>query len=123
MTHREMNELADQIRNAWTSPITIAPAAKTTEQAIAERIQEVTGRPIGREDIGLIAAHTMDEWGPAYLTKTREQRKTRARLIRYMRNPDLTGLSGPSDEEWAENPDLREQWRRQDGQHPINRRF
>jgi hypothetical protein len=110
---------ADQIRKRWQTArqeqrwqawqTVNKPPATPSEAFIANTKAH---RQLGRDDVAHIAALSADEWGPSWLVKSREQRRTRARLIRYMRNPDPTGMMAPPDEAWAENPDLAEKFQK-----------
>jgi hypothetical protein len=110
---------ADQIRKRWQTArqaqrwqawkTVNKPAATPAEEYIAN---VKAHRPLSMHDTAHIAALTADEWGPVWLVKSREQRRTRARLIRYMRNPDPSGMMAPPEEAWTENPDLAQKFQK-----------
>jgi hypothetical protein len=65
-------------------------------------------RPMGVHDIAHHAALNFRNWAPSETDLTREQRGRLRRLRQEIINPDLSGLSGPSDDDLKEFPQLRE---------------
>jgi len=102
-------------RTTTAATATTSPATRVCpDLTVDQYVSNVTAkRPLNDSDVGMIAALTVDQWGPYWLTKTREERKIRARLIRYMRNPDPSGMDQPEDEEWNLFPELYERFQEQ----------
>jgi hypothetical protein len=96
-------------REAWERDRGINQPPKNRMPTAEEYVAEVQmHRPLGPQDVGHIAALTVETWGPNYLTKTKTQRKRLRELKRMMRYPDITGLtSGPTEEDFREFPELR----------------
>jgi transglutaminase/protease-like cytokinesis protein 3 len=111
---REFDEWKAQIALALTaSTASQAQPNKLSADAYIENVKTQHNRPLGQQDVAHIAALTMNEWAPAYLVKTREQRRARKRLERQIRLPDMTGLSSPDEQALKENPDLAAKWNEQ----------
>jgi hypothetical protein len=63
---------------------------------------------MGVHDIAHNAALNFRNWAPSDADYTREQRGRLRRLRQELKNPDLSGLSGPDDDDFKEFPQLRE---------------
>jgi hypothetical protein len=66
-----------------------------------------TPRPLGIHDVAHMTALNFRNWAPSEADLTREQRGRFRRLKQELRNPDLSGLSGPDDDDFKEFPQLR----------------
>jgi hypothetical protein len=110
MTNTEIETQASRIRSRW---LAIRDGQRTAVSADSAKLTTESFVAKGPLDVAHLAALTLDQWGPHWLVKTKEQRRTRARLLKYMRNPDPSGMMSPPDESWAENRDLAEQFEQQ----------
>jgi hypothetical protein len=129
MTSREMETEAAKIRRYWTDPTarkfdewtaTYAAPAKPARPPAPEQGGHITAesyraanshRPLGTQDVPMLAALTADEWGPKWMD-TRERRRKRKRLERYLQSPDPSGLMVPDDldEQLKDFPDLADRF-------------
>jgi hypothetical protein len=95
MTDEQMQIQAQRIRDNWMNHDSAQPG-------------QPQPRPLGLHDVAPMAALNFRNWAPSDADYTREQRGRLRRLRQELRNPDLSGLSGPSDEDYKEFPQLRE---------------
>ena len=113
--YRQLEAEADSIRAKWLAPEPAAPespAPADTTTVTSEMFIKNAKRPLGMQDIGFLAALDADKHAPWWM-RSREDRRTRARLLKYMRCPDQTGMESPSDEEWNLFPELFEAFLKQ----------
>jgi hypothetical protein len=125
VAQREAIEIeASSIRDGWLldrdrdrskahdAPVSAAPEGRPASPKLTaeEYISNVTARrPLGPHDLVHITALMADELSPHWL-KSREQRRARKQLLRYLKCPDLTGLSSPDEQALKDNPDLKAKW-------------
>jgi hypothetical protein len=112
---RKKDEFIARFRNM---PLTTRKKDPPTRADVLARYKERHGDNLGPEHVGMLCALTVDTadgWGLPAFTKTRDQRKTRARLLQYMSRPDPSGLTAPPDEDWRDFPELYEQFKQQQG--------
>jgi len=113
-SEQQMQTEADKIRANWldratapTDPLT-AYIANTTAQ-----------RPLGPNDTGMLQA--LGYYGTSPSTMSRDQKLERQGIIRHLRHPDPTGLSGPDPDALNRHPDLRGLWNGRTDEDPAVR--